>query len=314
MASETLQKFAEELRAAREAKGISILQISNRTKIDPKFLSAIENADFEILPELYVRAFIKELAQTIDLNPTETIQKYELAKTGQTEKATLATKEQIAPASLTAETEKAKKSVPEEKPEPKKVETPPVNEYDSTPREQANPQNEIPQNFLQNNLNVIIGVAVLVVAIVVFYFALFYESSPEIVTDQQEQNVSESSERFEIKQADQKTVQDSITLAPVVSDSLRLSVQSSEQVWIKVLSDGRIVRQGIVQKNTTMNFKAKKQFGISIGNAGAVKLFFNEQPVKNVGKPGEIRNITITPDTIRYLTIPRNEKKSPTRD
>lgn len=314
MASETLQKFAEELRAAREAKGISILQISNRTKIDPKFLSAIENADFEILPELYVRAFIKELAQTIDLNPTETIQKYELAKTGQTEKATLATKEQITPASLTAETEKAKKSVPEEKPEPKKVETPPVNEYDSTPREQANPQNEIPQNFLQNNLNVIIGAAVLVVAIVVFYFALFYESSPEIITDQQEQNVSESSERFEVKQADQKTVQDSITLAPVVSDSLRLSVQSSEQVWIKVLSDGRIVRQGIVQKNTTMNFKAKKQFGISIGNAGAVKLFFNEQPVKNVGKPGEIRNITITPDTIRYLTIPRNEKKSPTRD
>lgn len=314
MASETLQKFAEELRAAREAKGISILQISNRTKIDPKFLSAIENADFEILPELYVRAFIKELAQTIDLNPTETIQKYELAKTGQTEKATLATKEQIAPASLTAETEKAKKSVPEEKPEPKKVETPPVNEYDSTPREQANPQNEIPQNFLQNNLNVIIGAAVLVVAIVVFYFALFYESSPEIITDQQEQNVSESSERFEVKQADQKTVQDSITLAPVVSDSLRLSVQSSEQVWIKVLSDGRIVRQGIVQKNTTMNFKAKKQFGVSIGNAGAVKLFFNEQPVKNVGKPGEIRNITITPDTIRYLTIPRNEKKSPTRN
>ncbi|MDP2039024.1 MAG: helix-turn-helix domain-containing protein [Ignavibacteria bacterium] len=314
MASETLQKFAEELRTAREAKGISILQISNRTKIDPKFLSAIENADFEILPDIYVRAFIKELAQTIDLNPTETIQKYELAKTGQPEKTTLATKEQIAPASLTAEAEKANKSVPEEKHGPKKVDIPPVKEFDSTPREQANPQNEIPKNFLQNNLNVIIGVAVLVVAIAVFYFALFYESSPEIVTDQQEQNVSESSERFEVKQADPKTVQDSITLASVVSDSLRLSVQNSEQVWIKVLSDGRIVRQGIVQKNTTMNFKAKKQFGVSIGNAGAVKLFFNEQPVKNVGKPGEIRNITITTDTIRYLTIPRNEKKSPTRN
>lgn len=314
MASETLQKFAEELRSAREAKGISILQISNRTKIDPKFLSAIENADFEILPELYVRAFIKEFAQTIDLNPKETIQKYELAKTGQTEKAVSATKEQIVPASLVAETEKAKKSIPEEKSKPQKVETPPVKEYDSTPREQTNPQNEISQNFLQNNLNMIIGVAVLVVAIVVFYFALFYESSPEIVTDQQEQNVSESSERFEVKQPEQQAAQDSIPAVPVVSDSLRLSVQNSEQVWIKVLSDGRIVRQGLVQKNTTMNFKAKKQFGISIGNAGAVKLFFNEQPVKNVGKPGEIRNITITPDTIRYLTIPRNEKKSSTRN
>ena len=314
MASETLQKFAEELRVTREAKEISILQISNRTKIDPKFLNAIENADFDILPELYVRAFIKEFAQTIDLNPKETIQKYELAKTGKTENALNATVEQISPTPLTVEIKKTNATEPEEKNKPIKIENQPVKEFDSAQREQSKLQDDAPKNFLKSNLNVILGAAVLTIAVVIFYFALFYESSPDTIADEQEQNASENTARFEETTPEQKAVQSSLPLAPVISDSLRLSVQNSEQVWIKILSDGKIIQQGIVQKNTTMNFKAKKQFGISVGNAGAVKLFFNEKQVENVGKPGEIRNITITPDTIRYLTIPRNEKKSPTRN
>ena len=156
------------------------------------------------------------------------------------------------------------------------------------------------------------GAAVLIVAALVFYFAFFYESSPEIIADSKEQNSTETANRFEVKQPEQTLVQDSIhATVPAVSDSLRLLVQNSEQVWIKVLCDGKIKQQGIVQKSSVLNFKAQKQFGISIGNAGVVKLFFNDKPVQNVGRLGEIRNITMTPDTIRYLTIPRNEKKSP---
>jgi cytoskeleton protein RodZ len=307
MASETLQKFAEELRIAREAKGISILQISSRTKIDPKFLTAIENADYEILPELYVRAFIKEFAQTIDINPKETIRKFDLAKAGQPEKAAIITKEHTVQLTKTKETESFREPEPDIVAQPK-------NEFDSTPTTQMPLHDEQTKSFFQTNLNIIVGVVVLIVAVVVFYFALFYESSPGIVTDQQEQNTSGNSARFEVKQPEQKAVQDSVLVASVVSDSLRLTVQNSEQVWIKILSDGKIVRQGIIPKSTTLNFKAMKQFGISIGNAGVVKLFFNEKPIKNVGKIGEIRNITVTPDTIRYLTILRNEKKSPARN
>lgn len=312
MASETLQKFAEELRAAREAKGISILQIASRTKIDPKFLSAIENADFDILPELYVRAFIKEFAQTIDLNPKETIQKFDFAKSGQTEKPPVAEKEHTAPTIPAKEVEPEKKAEPESEKVVEVVEKQAQKEFDSSINAQTLSRDENPKSFFQINLNVIVGVAILIVAAIVFYFALFYESSPEIIADQQEQTVSESSERFEVKKPEQTAVQDSLPLTPVISDSLRLSVQNSEQVWIKVRCDGKLVQEGVVQKSSTMNFKATKQFGVSIGNAGVVKLFLNEKPIKNVGRIGEIRNIIITPDTIRYLTIPRNEKKSPT--
>ncbi|KAF0139643.1 MAG: transcriptional regulator XRE family [Stygiobacter sp.] len=150
MASETLQKFAEELRVTREAKEISILQISNRTKIDPKFLNAIENADFDILPELYVRAFIKEFAQTIDLNPKETIQKYELAKTGKTENALNATAEQISPTPLSVEIKKTNATELEEKNKPIKIENQPVKEFDSAQSELSKLQDDAPKNFLKS--------------------------------------------------------------------------------------------------------------------------------------------------------------------
>lgn len=311
MASEALQKFADELRAAREAKGISILQISTRTKIDPKFLTAIENADFDILPELYVRAFIKEFALTIDLNPKEVIQKFDSAKSGFTEKPQVVVKEQSFQPILPKEQVEIQNKRSEVNSAAEQSVSQQSKEFGTTHDLQSVSTNEAPKSFVQTNLNIVVGVLVLIVAAIVFYFALFYESSPEIITDQQEQSLSSNAERFEVKKEDQPVVTpDSLPLVTQLkTDDLRLKVQNTGQVWIKVLSDGKIVQQGVVKKDSILNFTAKKQFGISVGNAGAVKLFFNDKPVKNVGRVGEIRNITITPDTIRYLTIQRNEKK-----
>jgi uncharacterized membrane protein len=52
-----------------------------------------------------------------------------------------------------------------------------------------------------------------------------------------------------------------------------------------------------------------------VGNAGLVKLYFNDKLVDKLGKPGEIRNVFLSADTIKYLTItpqPKNEDKSKT--
>ncbi|MEW6701711.1 MAG: helix-turn-helix domain-containing protein, partial [Bacteroidota bacterium] len=85
MATEALKRFSDELKFIRESKGITLQQIASRTKIDLKFLQAIEDANFDILPELYMRAFIKEYAQSIDINTKEILQKYDLANTGKIE-------------------------------------------------------------------------------------------------------------------------------------------------------------------------------------------------------------------------------------
>ncbi|MEW6653367.1 MAG: helix-turn-helix domain-containing protein [Bacteroidota bacterium] len=316
MALEALKKFADELKTEREAKGISILQISARTKIDPKFLTAIENGEFDILPEIYVRAFIKEFAQTIELNPKEIILKFDNAKSGVPENLPIAVKKPIPQTFSYNEQLASEKSQIENKSVKQQHSTQYSNQSGTSDESGTANIDKVPISFIKANLNIVVGVLVLIAAILVFYFAVVFDSTPDIVTDQQVQLLTDKTSRFEVKQHEAPVFQDSVPIASpaVLSDSLHLKIQNMEYVWVKVLSDGKNVQQGNVKKDSTMNFKALKQFRISIGNAGAVKLFLNDKPVKNVGKQGEIRHITITPDTIRYLTIKRNETKPASTD
>ena len=77
-----LTKFADELRNTRLKKGISLEQMAAKTRIDLKFLEAIDNGNFGFLPELYVKAFIKQYAKVLDLDEQETVNRYEEAKAG----------------------------------------------------------------------------------------------------------------------------------------------------------------------------------------------------------------------------------------
>ncbi|GAP00011.1 helix-turn-helix domain-containing protein [Fructobacillus ficulneus] len=64
--------LSQELKAARLAKGYSLDQLAEITKIQPKFLRAIEDNDEDSLPEqFYARAFAKQYAKAVGLNPDE---------------------------------------------------------------------------------------------------------------------------------------------------------------------------------------------------------------------------------------------------
>ncbi|MEH6936950.1 RodZ domain-containing protein [Bacillus sp. JJ664] len=57
------------LREAREAKGLSIDDVQELTKIQKRYLEAIEEGNYEILPgQFYVRAFIRQYAETVNVD------------------------------------------------------------------------------------------------------------------------------------------------------------------------------------------------------------------------------------------------------
>ncbi|MFZ5943635.1 MAG: helix-turn-helix domain-containing protein [Bacillota bacterium] len=59
----------EILKNARLSAGLSIGDIEERTKIRSKYLEAIEEENFEILPgKVYVKAFVKSYAKSLDLD------------------------------------------------------------------------------------------------------------------------------------------------------------------------------------------------------------------------------------------------------
>ncbi|HLO12393.1 MAG TPA: RodZ domain-containing protein [Pseudoneobacillus sp.] len=60
------------LKEAREAKGLSLDELQNITKIQKRYLIGIEEGNYAIMPgKFYVRAFIKQYAEAVDLNPEE---------------------------------------------------------------------------------------------------------------------------------------------------------------------------------------------------------------------------------------------------
>jgi cytoskeletal protein RodZ len=72
-----VKTFLEELRKAREAKKLSLADIADATLINVKHLEAIEQGNMAILPQAYVRAFIREYASAVGLDPGEVMRHFD---------------------------------------------------------------------------------------------------------------------------------------------------------------------------------------------------------------------------------------------
>src|SRR4051812_21137813 len=69
--------FGEQLRLAREARGISLRQISDQTRISIRYLEAIESDDYKRLPGgIFNRSFIKAYAKQIGFDEKEAVEGY----------------------------------------------------------------------------------------------------------------------------------------------------------------------------------------------------------------------------------------------
>jgi cytoskeleton protein RodZ len=69
--------FGEELRLAREARGITLRQISDQTRISIRYLEAIESNDYKRLPGgIFNRSFIKAYAKQISFDEKEALEGY----------------------------------------------------------------------------------------------------------------------------------------------------------------------------------------------------------------------------------------------
>jgi len=70
--------IGQRLKEAREEKGITLEYLQETTKIQKRYLAAIEEENFQILPgKFYAKAFIKEYANAVGLDADELIASFE---------------------------------------------------------------------------------------------------------------------------------------------------------------------------------------------------------------------------------------------
>ncbi|MDQ0214217.1 cytoskeletal protein RodZ [Oikeobacillus pervagus] len=72
-----MTELGNRLKEARKAKGLSLEQIQEMTKIQKRYLIGIEEGNYDIMPgQFYVRAFIKQYAEAVGLDPEELFDEY----------------------------------------------------------------------------------------------------------------------------------------------------------------------------------------------------------------------------------------------
>ncbi len=65
------------LAAVRQAQGVRIEQVAEATKISPRYIEAIETNAFERLPSaIFVKGYLREIAQVLDLDANEVVEGY----------------------------------------------------------------------------------------------------------------------------------------------------------------------------------------------------------------------------------------------
>lgn len=72
-----MSELGQLLKNARLEKNLSLDDVQEATKIRKRYLEAIEEGDYKVLPgSFYVRAFVKTYAEMVGLNPDEIVQSY----------------------------------------------------------------------------------------------------------------------------------------------------------------------------------------------------------------------------------------------
>lgn len=78
------------------------------------------------------------------------------------------------------------------------------------------------------------------------------------------------------------------------SSGLDLVIRAKEKCWIEIKVDGKLQFRGELQKGMSNSWKAKEKMELSLGNAAAVELQFNNRIFSNLGKRNQqLKNILL---------------------
>jgi len=73
--------LGEKIKNAREAKKISLRELSEKLKIPINYLEYLEKGDYKMLPDdIYISAYLKKYCQILDLNINEILKQFKIEK------------------------------------------------------------------------------------------------------------------------------------------------------------------------------------------------------------------------------------------
>jgi cytoskeletal protein RodZ len=244
-----------QLRQARESRGLSIEDISARTRIQPRLLEALERNDLSVVPPPpYPRGFVAAFAREVGLNADETVREYF---------------GQFAPAPIVIE---------------------PVSPAVSTRRIQSRAWAPV-----LAGVGLVLTIGLLFsnrtqAPRVEEPGPIGTSGTPNTPA---EAAVSPRKGTDGVIQASSNPAR-AADVGPAPG-TVVVVLETRSPSWVTAVVDGDRQLYQIVPAGTKTTFRATREITIRVGDAGAVRLSVNGHEPALMGAPGEVRNVKITP-------------------
>ena len=263
---DTEETFFLALKIHRESKGIEIDEISDYTKINPKYLNAIEEGNFNIIPNIYMRLFIRSYTKYIGADSEQALVDYELHTTGKVQPKFFENEQEIEQKKTTQSTTASK--------------------FDSN-------------DDFQINYTQVIMIALTIIAIYSGFKLVSYLTTDNLPSDQIEETPSSeisvedenNIEEKDLSLLTNKTFKNSVKeyeiteILPLKSNDVSFIIQTLDKTKINIAThnqDGSVFfLNNIFPKDTTLTFLSDSLINFDILNSSHVKISLNELNLSN---------------------------------
>ncbi len=289
---------------ARIAKHLSLDVAQDKLKIQKKFLTAMEEGRFDLLPTaVHARGYLKNYAKFLELDPQPLLERYQT---------------QLA---MVGKRKKRRNDSAENSNLPPNAD----NNFFDPVNMQLNPMRS--GNSGESILRIIIIIALLAAIVLVasrffvgsgpdrslgpvetiteFYRTIILGETPETAAEiaAQEEAIEESAEapisnplivetsRNAVEGEAAPTAVPSFA-CPLNAEVMTVRIDATERVWMQLFIDGDLQVQDNVKEGESLEYVAEDNFRINTGNAYAVYVTVNNSPLGRLGEPQQVQDVT----------------------
>jgi cytoskeleton protein RodZ len=270
--------FGERLQRERELRGITLDEIADATKIGKRSLRALEEEDFGTLPGgIFNKGFVRAYAHYLGIDEEQAVTDYLAAVKAQAAARTGTPAQAVAAA-------------------------PPA----PSPAQPGAAEAHTP---IQARLGVALATGAILLAAASFTLWKFYPSDaadpaeeqvsiavPTALPDDEQADLAALAEEEEAEEAATPGGEAAPAAEP---GGFVLLVRARERAWVSVVADGRTVYEGEMDAADTRTVRARREVVFRTGNAGGVELSHNGSVLADIGPPGQVRTVTVTPEGVR---------------
>jgi len=260
-----MKSVGEILRQARLEQGWDVADVAGRLKINPKYLTSIEENALSELPGLFFyRSFVQQYARALNLECTE----------------------------IDAELERALGTQP----------PPPLPGQDGLPVAVRKAPYGMYSSRRVRSLGWSMGALAIVLASCSGIYALWNNlAQVRSVAASVVSRVTDKASETRVR----KPVTVAVNSAPnpaqesLAGGGILLRLTATEATWVSVEADGKIVFSGILQPSESRTIDGKFAKLIT-GNAGGLSVEFHGKSIGAVGDRGQVRVVVFSPDRFEF--------------